>query len=137
MNPNRQPLRTKVCIGLTILASTIACGRSVSPVAPAPLQTPATVSVPSAPPPGSGSLPRFTVSGIVVGSTATGTAPIDRAYVEACGYDSVETNGNGFFTLTLPGDALSLFIQKPGYRAVSVLLNPAVTTPLDVRMERE
>jgi len=137
MSPNYPDLFKGLC-SLAICVSTAACGPSVSPVAPASVQTPATVPM-SVGPYGAPAIgDPFTVSGIVVGLTATGAAaPVQRAYVEACGYDSVETDENGFFTLTLPANTLSLFIQKAGYRPVSVSLNPAVTTRLDVRMERE
>jgi hypothetical protein len=120
-----------------LMAGATACGDGgAGPLAPT------AVTRPAAPAPGPVSIPGaaalLAVSGTVTEMTANGPVPVKDAYVEVCGYDSALTDERGFYVLTsVPANTPSLYVQKAGYKAQSVVLNLSPDGRLDVRLERE
>jgi hypothetical protein len=116
-------------VGLAISLVTAACGASGNPVGPGSAVAPAVALPPPAPAaPAAGTI---TVSGVVFEITERGRVPIKDAYVEACGYASAETDKDGLFTIEVPADFPSLFVQAAGFAAVPVAIAPHI----EVRME--
>lgn len=118
------------------MAGVTACGDGGrGPLAPTAVTRPAAAPPGPVPTPGPALL---AVSGTVTEMTADGPVPVKDAYVEVCGYDGALTDERGFYSLTsVPAGTLSLFVQKPGYKAQSVGLMPSPDGRLDVRLERE
>ena len=123
-----------LCLGISMAGAT-ACGGGAGPLAPTAVTHPAAAIPERIPIPAPAIL---TVSGTVTEMTATGLVPVKDAYVEVCGYDSSLTDERGFYSLTsVPADTPSLFVQKTGYTAQSVILKLSPDGTLDVRLERE
>ena len=134
----QKPVRMSVVggVGLVISLGTAACGGSRNPIAPTTttIAAPASTTVTSTVVPQTPfALPSAVmVSGVVFEITEEGRVPVKNAYVEACGWASAETDNDGLFTLEVPTGTPSLFIQKPGFTGVSVV----IASRMEVRLER-
>lgn len=124
-----------LCLGMSLAGITACRDGGAGPL------TPTVVTRPASSPPATPTNPDaalLTVSGTVTEITIDGPVPVKGAYVEACGFDSALTDERGFYSLTsVPPNTPSLFVQKAGYKAQSVILNLSPDGRLDVRLERE
>lgn len=132
MKPSGQLLKTVIVT--TMISLTAAACSPANPAGPSAAQAkPAggTPADPAAPPIQPAQL--IAVSGVVFEVGPAGRVPIKNAYVEACGYASAETDANGLFTIEVPADTPSLFVQAVGFAGASA----SVSARMEVRLVRE
>jgi hypothetical protein len=104
---------------LTLAVAACGGGPSASPSSPTPTRPPD---------------PTYTVSGVVVGQTPTGSAPIEGVLVRVAG-QSGSTDGNGYYSLSgVPPSYGGVSAVKAGYAAVSEILTVSGDTRHDFQL---
>ena len=99
---------------------------------PAPLPS----LIPTAPPPPAVVRPSGTVAGVVYEITATGVLPIKGAHVYWSEYKGVDTDDNGYYSLSdVSSGVQPLWVGKDGYEVAVEVAHPFGQSWIDVLVD--